>query len=88
MLRLCRKVIEIYVLVSLFRASCLLEMRCPKLVLKRYRELGGELVTIGSDTHETAHLADHIPEVKEELKMMGYQTFCTFERMKPIIHNL
>lgn len=57
-------------------------------ILKRYRELGGELVTIGSDTHETAHLADHIPEVKEELKMMGYQTFCTFEQMKPIIHNL
>lgn len=57
-------------------------------ILKRYFELGGTIITLGSDTHETEHLADHIDEVKEELKSMGYRTFCTFEKMKPIYHEL
>ncbi|MDD3253974.1 MAG: histidinol-phosphatase HisJ family protein [Lachnospiraceae bacterium] len=57
-------------------------------ILKRYRELGGTILTIGSDTHETVHLADHLDEVKRELIGLGYESFCTFERMKPIFHTL
>ena len=57
-------------------------------ILKRYRELGGEILTIGSDSHETEHLADHIPEVKERLKAMGYEHFYTFDRLKPVRHDL
>ena len=40
-------------------------------ILRRYRELGGTILTIGSDTHETVHLGDHIAEVKQVLKEMG-----------------
>lgn len=57
-------------------------------ILKRYRELGGEVITIGSDTHETEHLADHIPEVKTELRKLGFDRFCTFDKMKPVYHEL
>ena len=57
-------------------------------ILKRYRELGGTRITLGSDTHETVHLADHIEEVRKELKKMGYETFCTFDKMKPEYHEL
>ncbi|MDD3403770.1 MAG: histidinol-phosphatase HisJ family protein [Hespellia sp.] len=57
-------------------------------ILRRYRELGGEIITLGSDTHETQHLADHMEEVRAELKDMGYQTFCTFEKMQPVFHEL
>lgn len=57
-------------------------------ILRRYRELGGTLITIGSDTHETVHLADHIPQVKQVLREMGYPYFCTFDRMRPVYHEL
>lgn len=57
-------------------------------ILKLYHELGGKILTIGSDTHETEHLADQIMEVRKELKTMGFEEFCTFERMEPTFHNL
>ena len=57
-------------------------------ILRLYRELGGTILTIGSDTHETVHLGDHIAEVKQVLKEMGYQTFNTFSNMEPVYHSL
>jgi len=57
-------------------------------ILRRYKELGGTIVTIGSDTHETLHLADRIHEVKNELKAIGFEKFCTFSKMIPIYHDL
>lgn len=57
-------------------------------ILKSYRELGGEIITIGSDTHETHHLGDHIINVKKELRDLGFERFCTFEKMNPIYHEL
>ena len=57
-------------------------------ILKLYHDLGGTIITIGSDSHQERHLADHIQEVREELKKIGFKTFCTFDRMKPIFHEL
>ena len=57
-------------------------------ILRFYRELGGELLTIGSDSHETVHLGDHIREVRPVLRDLGFRPFCTFERMKPVFHDL
>jgi histidinol-phosphatase (PHP family) len=57
-------------------------------ILKRYLELGGNILTIGSDTHDTEHLADHLDFVKAELKRIGFTGFCTFDRMKPEFHAL
>ena len=57
-------------------------------ILKRYRELGGEIISIGSDTHEVEHLFDHIEECKLELKKLGYEMFCTFKQRKPEFHRL
>jgi len=57
-------------------------------ILKRYYELGGTLLTIGSDTHDTEHLGDHILDVRNVLKEIGFQKFCTFEKMKPIFWDL
>ena len=57
-------------------------------LLERYRDLGGELLTIGSDAHSPEHLADHIPEVRDLLETMGFRWFCTFAGMKPVWHTL
>lgn len=58
-------------------------------ILRLYRELGGRIITIGSDAHDTRRLYDHIPEgckiLKEEI---GFTEFCTFEKMQPIFHAL
>jgi len=59
-----------------------------KRILKRYYELGGTIITIGSDAHEAVHLADHINEVKKELRAIGFDRFCTFEKMIPKYHEL
>ena len=59
-----------------------------KNILNKYFELGGTILTIGSDTHETEHLGDHIEEVKDVLKEIGFKQFCTFEKMQPIFHQL
>jgi len=62
---------------------------CPSTgILKLYRECGGEIITIGSDSHSENQLGKHIDEVKEILKTLGYKYFCTFDKMKPIYHKL
>lgn len=57
-------------------------------ILKMYRELGGRILTIGSDSHKPEHLGAHIPEVRERLRDMGYTEFCTFRQMEPVFHRL
>lgn len=57
-------------------------------ILKLYKELGGTVITIGSDTHEESHVGCRIDYIKGELKLLGFEKFCTFEKMKPIFHTL
>lgn len=57
-------------------------------ILQWYHELGGRVLTIGSDSHEESHLGHKIKYVKEELKKIGFEEFCTFDKMEPIFHKL
>lgn len=57
-------------------------------ILKLYYQLGGKIITIGSDSHESDHLSFHINESKKILKEIGFTHFCTFEKMEPIYHRL
>ena len=57
-------------------------------ILKLYKELGGKIITIGSDSHKIEHLGAYIDEAKELLKEIGFDSFCTFEKMKPSFHQL
>ncbi len=58
-------------------------------ILRLYLELGGEILTIGSDSHSKKDLCNsHIEELKQELRKIGFTKFCTFEKMKPIFHEL
>lgn len=62
-------------------------MPSPEL-LRLYRDLGGSIVTIGSDSHAPAHLGTYIQEAASQLKELGFQHFCTYERMRPVFHQL
>ncbi len=57
-------------------------------ILKLYKELGGRIITIGSDSHKKEHLGAYIKETKEELKKLGFEEFCTYDKMNPIFHKL
>ncbi len=57
-------------------------------ILKLYRRLGGEIITIGSDSHKPEHLGAYIEEAKSILKEFGFRFFCTYDHMKPLYHRL
>ena len=57
-------------------------------ILRRYRELGGEYVTLGSDTHGTERLGARIPEAQELAKQAGIPWIATFFRGTPEFHRL
>lgn len=55
--------------------------------LRRFKELGGEIVTVGSDAHDAVRVGEHCSEACRILKdIFGY--VCTFEDRKPIFHKL
>ena len=57
-------------------------------ILKRYRELGGDIITIGSDSHSPGQLGTYIEDARRLLKSLGFRYFCTYDKMQPIYHNL
>ena len=55
--------------------------------LRRFKELGGEIVTIGSDAHNPERVGQHAEAGLAMLKdIFGY--VCTFADRKPIFHKL
>lgn len=53
----------------------------------RFRELGGRIVTVGSDAHNSGRVGQYTHEACEILRdIFGY--VCTFEGRKPIFHRL
>lgn len=57
-------------------------------ILKKYREMGGEIITIGSDSHSPGQLGTYMEEAKQLLKELGFRYLCTYDKMQPIYHNL
>lgn len=57
-------------------------------ILRLYHDLGGRIITIGSDGHTTKYLGDHIKEAQEILKGTGFTQICTFDHMNPVFHDL
>lgn len=52
-------------------------------ILSRYYELGGRMITIGSDSHRTEHFAYGIPDCQQMLKEIGFTELTYFEKRKP-----
>ena len=57
-------------------------------ILRLYRDLGGRIITIGSDAHNVKRLAEYVPESMQILRELGFTEFCTFKKMEPIFHKL
>lgn len=52
-------------------------------ILKLYKELGGEIITTGSDSHGPEYLADQFNYTHNLLKELDFQYITIFEKMKP-----
>lgn len=57
-------------------------------IINLYHRLGGRIITIGSDSHGPERLGSHIKYIRKILKEIGFENFCTFDKMIPIFHKL
>lgn len=57
-------------------------------ILKRYRELGGESITIGSDAHCPAHLAYQFCVLPNLLTECGFSHYTIYRNRKPYQESL
>ena len=55
--------------------------------MRRFKELGGQIVTVGSDAHDAGRVGQYCHEAAHILQdIFGY--VCTFEGRKPTFHKL
>ena len=57
-------------------------------ILKRYMELGGEMITIGSDGHRPEHLCYGFREAREMMESLGFKYQCVFKARKPVMYHI
>lgn len=57
-------------------------------IIKRYRELGGYLLTIGSDAHKTEHIGLHFDGIPDLLKDCGFKEYHVYKNRTPIAFPL
>ena len=53
--------------------------------LKRFRQLGGEIVTLGSDSHNAHDLAAGFAVAAQMLREAGFSHFAYFRDRKPVM---
>lgn len=52
-------------------------------IIKRYRELGGEIITLGSDAHAPEQVAFKFETALQEIKRSGFNSLTSFTAMQP-----
>lgn len=52
-------------------------------IIARYREFGGEIITIGADAHKPEHVAYDFEKVPDILKTAGFSYYTVFKERKP-----
>lgn len=57
-------------------------------ILKRYKELGGELITLGSDAHNLDRIAKNFKLYSQIIKDCGFKYLFSFKDGKPIAHKI
>ncbi|WP_073269308.1 histidinol-phosphatase HisJ family protein [Alkalibacter saccharofermentans] len=70
-----------------FRSSSL-EIFPSQIILKMYMDLGGELLTVGSDSHSANMIGNNIAPVYLMLKQIGFNAVFSYDRRKPTAVNI
>ena len=57
-------------------------------IIKRFKELGGEIITIGSDAHNPKDIAHSFDLIKDILLDCGFKYYCNFTKRTPIFSKI
>lgn len=57
-------------------------------IVKLYHDLGGEIITIGSDAHHPQYLGFDFANGLKHLKDIGFKYITSFEKMMPKFHRI
>ncbi len=57
-------------------------------IISRFRQLGGEIITFGSDAHRPDVIACGFDKMRDIALSCGFTGYYTFEKRKPIFHSL
>lgn len=57
-------------------------------ILRRYKELGGEIITVGSDAHKASLIGYGFEKAQAILKEAGFSYYTTFCSRKPEFHTI
>jgi len=57
-------------------------------ILERYRELGGEIVTVGSDAHYPRFLYERFDAAYDLLRAAGFKAIAVFRNRKPVMLDI
>lgn len=52
-------------------------------IIRRYRQLGGEIITIGADAHKPEHIAYDFSKAQAILQSCGFQYYTVYEGRRP-----
>lgn len=53
-------------------------------ILRRYKELGGEIITVGSDSHQGKDLCKDFYRAYDMLEFLDYRYVCMFKKRTPV----
>ncbi|MCR5107281.1 MAG: histidinol-phosphatase HisJ family protein [Lachnospiraceae bacterium] len=67
---------------GLFCGRCSDTNPCPDIV-KRYKELKGEIITVGADAHKPDAVGYAFDRAENILKEAGFEYYCIFENRRP-----
>jgi histidinol-phosphatase (PHP family) len=57
-------------------------------IIERYYQLGGRLLTLGSDAHRTRHLRYGFDEMIQKLKAIGFNKLTYYKKRKPVLYDI
>lgn len=57
-------------------------------ILKMYKALGGEIITIGSDAHKPEYIGYGFDIAKDYLLANDFKYYCTFKNRRPSFHKI
>lgn len=57
-------------------------------VIRRYRELGGEIITVGADAHRPEHAAYDFEKAGDILRKCGFRFYTEYRGRKPVFRPL
>lgn len=60
----------------------------PEWIIRRFRELGGEYITVGSDSHLSQNIGFRIEDTFALIKSCGFDSVVYFEKHKPVKVNI